>query len=135
MKNANFKLIPQQQEEFLEQNEQRASLYDIIIATDESQFHCYKKLLNEDGILVLKIPHLLLDISKTKEILESLGEEFRIKMPFYIPMSLDMQDIIFLHLKNIIQQRILYSKERICWRIWNIIMPICIYLPLCFHKK
>ncbi|KPH50374.1 spermidine synthase [Helicobacter pullorum] len=92
MKNANFKLIPQQQEEFLEQNEQRASLYDIIIATDESQFHCYKKLLSEDGILVLKIPHLLLDISKTKEILESLGEEFRIKMPFYIPMSLDMQD-------------------------------------------
>ena len=69
MKNANFKLIPQQQEEFLEQNEQRASLYDIIIATDESQF-----------------------LSKTKEILESLGEEFRIKMPFYIPMSLDMQD-------------------------------------------
>ena len=66
MKNGNFKLIPQQQEEFLEQNEQRASLYDIIIATDERQFNCYKKLLNEDGILVLKILHLLLDISKTK---------------------------------------------------------------------
>ena len=68
MKNANFKLIPQQQEEFLEQNEQRASLYDIIIATDESQFHCYKKLLNEDGILVLKISLAFLETPHSRRI-------------------------------------------------------------------
>ena len=92
MQNERFALIPQQKEEFLQQNQSKTNFYDIIILEDKEDSKAYGGLLSEDGILVVKSSHLLLESAEVKRQLESLSDDFRVKMPFYLPMSLDTQD-------------------------------------------
>ncbi|MCI5968878.1 spermidine synthase [Helicobacter sp.] len=85
-----FQLIPQLSVEFLAQNAQSDSVqYDIILSLDANA-NAYSKLLSDDGILITRTAQILLDTHKVKEQLESLGD-FRIKMPFFAPLSL-LQD-------------------------------------------
>ena len=92
MQNKRFNLIPQQKEEFLQQNQVKTNFYDIIILENKADLKDYESLLGEDGILVIKSPHLLLETTEVKKQLELLDGSFRVKMRFYIPMSLDIQD-------------------------------------------
>ncbi|TLD81424.1 spermidine synthase [Helicobacter sp. MIT 11-5569] len=91
-----FQLIPQLSEEFLEQNaqEERAKYDIIVLCNSNSNANSYAKLLNDDGILVLKSPHILLETNEVKALLESL-EDFSVKMPFFAPLSVLQDCYIF----------------------------------------
>ncbi|MDY3113954.1 MAG: spermidine synthase, partial [Helicobacter sp.] len=88
-----FKLIPQLDREFLSQNTNNAAQYDIIICLNKN-FSEFKNLLNDNGILITKSPQILLQTSEVKATLESLGD-FRVKMPFFAPLSLQLECYIF----------------------------------------
>ena len=96
MESQRFQLIPQLNDTFLEQNaqENRAN-YDVIVLLDASaNVNDFAKMLENDGILILKSAHILLDTLKVKAQLESL-QDFRVKMPFYAPLSLLQDCYIF----------------------------------------
>lgn len=92
MESERFGLIPQLSEDFLKQNAKENPVkYDIVVLLDSNlKANAYAALLNAEGILVVKSPHILLDTNKVRMLLESL-EDFRVKMPFYAPLSL-LQD-------------------------------------------
>lgn len=80
----------------LSQEDSLDSYYDIIISLETSKdYHCYYPLLSEDGILIIKSPHLLLEKDKVTNILKKVGENFRIIMPFYAPLFLSPDCYIF----------------------------------------
>ncbi|WP_297811072.1 spermidine synthase [uncultured Helicobacter sp.] len=96
MESPHFTLIPQQSKEFLAQNAQESKAsYDIIVLLDSKQSpQNYQSLLNEDGILMIKSPQILLETLEVKQLLESL-ESFRVKMPCFAPLSLLQDCYIF----------------------------------------
>ncbi|MBX7490720.1 spermidine synthase [Helicobacter turcicus] len=91
-----FQLIPQLSEEFLAQNAQEYRVkYDIILLLESNvNANSYAKLLNDDGILIVRTPQILLDVQKVRMQLESL-EDFAIKMPFFAPLSVLQDCYIF----------------------------------------
>ncbi len=96
MESPHFTLIPQKSEEFLAQNTEANKVnYDIILLLDSKQkTQDYQNLLDEKGILMVKSPQILLEISEVKKLLESLGD-FRVKMPCFAPLSLLQDCYIF----------------------------------------
>ncbi|MDE5603878.1 MAG: spermidine synthase, partial [Helicobacter sp.] len=56
-------------------------------------YKSYYNLLSEDGIMIIKCPHLLLDTQESIKTLKKLDDNtFKIKMPFYTPLFFDMND-------------------------------------------
>ena len=96
MESQRFQLIPQLGDAFLEQNTQEScAKYDVIVLLDtNASANAFAKMLENDGILILKSSHILLDTPKVKEQLESL-QDFRVKMSFYAPLSLLQDCYIF----------------------------------------
>ena len=88
--NKNFTQILQTNEEFLTQSKENENFYDLIyvLKGDEKAFCA---LLNESGILITKLPNLLLDTQSAKDKIQSF-ESFLIKMPFFAPLSVDLED-------------------------------------------
>lgn len=89
-KHPNFTHIPQRDGDFFTQNKERKYTYDLILALNGNE-KAFVPLLSESGILITKIPHLLLDTQGAKEKLESLGN-FLVKMPFFIPLAIDLDE-------------------------------------------
>lgn len=98
MEHKRFRHIPQTKEEFLEQNAQRKQEYDVIF-----DFTCkggVENILAKEGILITELPHLLLDIEDAKAKMALLGEEFRVKMPFVLPLDYGMDNCFLLASKK-----------------------------------
>ncbi|GEM_PF-1260738 len=91
--NPRFTHIPQLENEFIQQNQERNNPYDIILCLESKKnYESYYNLLSEDGIMIIKCPHLLLDTKEAIKTLESLDDSFKVKMPFYMPLFFDMND-------------------------------------------
>lgn len=92
--NERFTHIPQKNEEFLAQNEGKENFYDVIYTLGDKE-STFASLLSENGILIAKLPNLILELDSAKEKIQNIGD-FLIKMPFYVPLSLDLEDCYLL---------------------------------------
>lgn len=89
-KNIGFTHICDDKGNFLLNIKNENEMYDLIIVLD-SDISGYYDILSEDGILISYMPHLLLDFDSAKDFLIKM-QDFRILMPFYAPLSLNMKD-------------------------------------------